>query len=223
MNQPPSRSLESEGLAFFGIVTASISHELKNVAAFINESAGLLHDLSVGAQAGRKPLDPARVMKLSADIVRNVERSVSILNRMNRFAHSVDEPKQTVDLFALCRDTMALAARAAVSRGIELIDELPNQTAPIPSFPFGLYRLLYQAIQIAVLDVQGKPSVHLSATLAPTLVRVQLRRDGSLMCTEEHRTRREAIEKLMQALGGCVRIDENMPDAMGVQLELPTS
>ena len=32
------------GLQFFGKMTASISHEIKNVMAIINESAGLLDD-----------------------------------------------------------------------------------------------------------------------------------------------------------------------------------
>jgi hypothetical protein len=32
------------GLQFFGKMTASISHEIKNVLAIINENAGLLED-----------------------------------------------------------------------------------------------------------------------------------------------------------------------------------
>ena len=35
------------GLQFFGKMTASISHEIKNVLAIINENAGLLEDLAL--------------------------------------------------------------------------------------------------------------------------------------------------------------------------------
>ena len=37
-------SIGGSGLQFFGKVSASISHELKNVLAIINENAGLLED-----------------------------------------------------------------------------------------------------------------------------------------------------------------------------------
>jgi len=47
-------------LKFFGKMTASISHELKNVLAIINENAGLLEDLCAMAEKGR-PVDPVRI------------------------------------------------------------------------------------------------------------------------------------------------------------------
>jgi hypothetical protein len=39
--------LGETGLQFFGKMSASISHEIKNVMAIINENAGLLEDLTV--------------------------------------------------------------------------------------------------------------------------------------------------------------------------------
>ena len=48
------------GLQFFGRISASISHELKNVLAIINENAGLLEDLTSMADRG-KPIDSARL------------------------------------------------------------------------------------------------------------------------------------------------------------------
>ena len=46
-----------DSLAFFGKVSASISHELKNVMAIISETAGLLGDLSAMAR-GVQPSTP---------------------------------------------------------------------------------------------------------------------------------------------------------------------
>ena len=48
-----------EGLRFFGTMTASISHELKNALSIINEGAGLLEDLAAMSARGMA-LDPAR-------------------------------------------------------------------------------------------------------------------------------------------------------------------
>jgi len=62
-----------EGLRFFGKISASISHELKNTFAVINENAGLLEDFSVMAEKGI-PMDPARLMKLGGTIRKQICR-----------------------------------------------------------------------------------------------------------------------------------------------------
>ena len=43
---PIMDSKEEAGLRFFGMMTASVSHEIKNVLAIINENAGLMSDLT---------------------------------------------------------------------------------------------------------------------------------------------------------------------------------
>jgi len=58
------RLLKDEGLAFFGAITASISHELNNVIAIIDQSAGLLNDLLAGAQYGR-PITNEKLERIS--------------------------------------------------------------------------------------------------------------------------------------------------------------
>ncbi len=59
MGQKPDIIAET-GLQFFGEMSASISHEIKNVLAIVNENAGLLEDLTLMADRG-KPIDPARL------------------------------------------------------------------------------------------------------------------------------------------------------------------
>ena len=48
---------QNDDLLFFGRIGASVSHELKNVLAVMNEQAGLLGDLACMAARGM-PLDP---------------------------------------------------------------------------------------------------------------------------------------------------------------------
>ena len=57
-----------EGFRFFGKMSASISHEIKNALAIINENAGLLEDLTLLAEQGR-PTDPERLKKLAGSII----------------------------------------------------------------------------------------------------------------------------------------------------------
>lgn len=195
------RAFEPEDLTFFGVITASISHELKNVSTIINESAGLLHDLSLGAESGRKPLDPARIKKMSSDIARNVERSVTILNRMNRFAHSVDEPRMDADLKSILQDTIDLAKRFCSVRGVELQTRLPSEPLAMKTYVFGMHRALFTAIQAIVLDVEGVLPADLSLVREANTAILRLRR-GVWVQSDDASARRESLRRLTTALGG---------------------
>jgi len=209
-----------EDLTFFGIITAGISHELKNVATIINESAGLLHDLSLGAEAGRRPLDPARTKKLAADIARNVDRSVATLNRMNRFAHSVDEPRRRADLRDILQDTLELAARFCSVRGVELQVSLPDQPVPVHTYVFGMHKALFTSLQILVLDGEGVLPARLSLSREGDTACVRMHR-GAWATGDEASDRRTSLERLMAELGGDVT--ENPDDAgrQGLVLHIP--
>ena len=93
-DRPP---MLSQKLEFFGAVSASISHELKNVLATIDGFSGLLEDLTLAAASGR-PLAPERLEKLGGRIKRQADRGAELVVRLNRFAHSVDEPWAAVDV-----------------------------------------------------------------------------------------------------------------------------
>ena len=84
------------GLQFFGQISASISHELKNVLGIINENAGLLEDLTFMADRG-VPLDPVRLKAMAESVKKQVGRANAIIGNMNRFAHSADRSYCTVD------------------------------------------------------------------------------------------------------------------------------
>ena len=58
---------DETALTFYSRVSASISHELKNSLAVINESAGFLEDIVLMTQKGR-PLDPNQLGALAGTI-----------------------------------------------------------------------------------------------------------------------------------------------------------
>ena len=110
------------GLDFFGNMTASISHELKNALAIVNENAGLLGDLALLMEKGR-PLSPERLVSLAGNIRRQVQRADDIIRRLNRFAHSAHEPAASTDLGEVLAFTVALADRLATMKGVALTVE----------------------------------------------------------------------------------------------------
>ena len=110
------RALAIEGVRFFGEMSASISHEIKNVLAIINENAGLLQDMVMMIEKGM-PLSPERLSGLAQSIIRQVNRGDRIVKGMNRFAHSADHPTETVDLGEVIQFISMLAARLIAMKG----------------------------------------------------------------------------------------------------------
>jgi C4-dicarboxylate-specific signal transduction histidine kinase len=137
----PSESVQREQLSYFASVSASISHELSNVLAVLNEDAGLLQDLAAMAAQGR-PLDPQQIGRLAATMLKQVRRGDDIVKRMNRFAHSVDREQAPVDLGALAGLVADLFGRSAAMRGVTI--EVHGSAAPITlnTQPFVLETLL---------------------------------------------------------------------------------
>lgn len=111
-----SQAMAAEGVRFFGEISASISHEIKNVLAIINENAGLLQDMVMMIEKGM-PLSPERLSGLARSIVRQVKRGDRIVKDMNRFAHSADHPSEIVDLGEVIHFICVLAARLIAMKG----------------------------------------------------------------------------------------------------------
>jgi len=105
------------GLQFFGKMTASISHEIKNVLAVINENAGLLEDFILLEEKG-VPLNPEKLKKISKKVMEQVKRADGIIQNMNRFAHSVDETVKTIDVIDTMELMIKLSARFSDMAGV---------------------------------------------------------------------------------------------------------
>jgi signal transduction histidine kinase len=141
-------------LKFFGKMAASISHELKNVLAIINENAGLLEDLCVMAERG-KPVDPGRIKTVAGKVIKQVHRGDEIIRRLNKYAHSVDELDCDVDANDILALVSGLSERIALMRGISLEpDQMPNPVI-INTNPFLLETLVWLFLDFA-MDAAGE-------------------------------------------------------------------
>ena len=120
---------EDKEVAFFGKITAGITHELKNVLAIIRESSGLMGDIiSISPEAVVKHQE-----KIQNSIVRikeQIERGVNITDRLNRFAHSTDEIIAKIDLQETIEQLITLAQRFARLKHVVLNTVPPDQEAP---------------------------------------------------------------------------------------------
>ncbi|MFH0945764.1 MAG: histidine kinase [Planctomycetota bacterium] len=144
----PADTTGDRALCFFGRITASISHELKNVLAIINENAGLMDDLAMLAVQGL-PVEPERLKTISERIGFQVRRADGILRNMNAFSHSVDDRVKTVDLGEVVSLVTALSARLAAMRGVTLAASPPDSSVPVTTSPFLLQNLIFHCIDFA--------------------------------------------------------------------------
>ena len=158
-------------IRFFGAMTASISHEIKNCLAIINEQAGLLSDMVRQSESGRA-LDPARLGRLAESVKRQITRTDGIIRSMNRFAHSVDMLRQPVDLCDLLPLAAALFRRMAERRNIQIELDLPASALTVNTSPFLLLSLLWLSLDRVMVNGSVPRILKLGAVQAADAARV---------------------------------------------------
>lgn len=130
------------GLQFFGKMIASISHEIKNVLAVINENAGLLEDFILMEEKG-VPLNPEKLKRISTKAKEQVKRADGIIQNMNRFAHSVDETVKTIDVIDTMELMIKLSARFSDMVGVSFTMGSHFDPVKIETNPFLLQNVIW--------------------------------------------------------------------------------
>jgi C4-dicarboxylate-specific signal transduction histidine kinase len=138
-----------QGLQFFGKMSATISHEINNSLAIINENAGLLQDFTLMADKGM-PLDPERLNSLAGKVIQQVRRAERIVKNMNRFAHSVDESLKSVNLGDVVELIVTLSGRLASMRGVRVEPKPVENPVTITTNTFLLENLIWLCLDFAM-------------------------------------------------------------------------
>ncbi|MDM8554866.1 hypothetical protein QUF75_09065 [Desulfococcaceae bacterium HSG7] len=145
------------GLRFFGKMSASISHEIKNVLAIINENAGLLKDYTLMAEKGLD-LNPHQVCAKAEKIMAQVARADEIMKKMNVLAHSIDEDRQQTNLDVIIKLMIALSDRMAAMKNIKLELSATSESVSIITAPFFLENLISLCLDF-ILNMADEGSV----------------------------------------------------------------
>ena len=142
------------GLRYFGMMTASISHEIKNVLAIINENAGLMGDLTQ-MMIKNGAVDLERIHSLTGRFGTQVTRADNIIRNLNQFAHSIEEPVKEIDLRESLELTVALSQRFSAMREVAIDLNLPDTSVNVKTNPFFLSNLIWLCIDY-MMDVAEK-------------------------------------------------------------------
>ncbi len=215
---PQWEIIGSEGFKFMGKMNASISHEIKNVLAIINENVGLLEDFTFMAEKGA-PLDLERLKKLVDKIQSQIQRADRIVKNMNTFAHSVDEPKGNVELGELLSFMTALIQRLAAMKELTFSVVPPPAPIIITTHPFLLENMIWLCLDFAMEMTGPGKTLHLSADAddqwaSITVSGIEGLRDN--FSPEIFPGKR--ANALMQVLGGRAVFDQNRGE---IVLSLP--
>lgn len=167
-----SRLLAVDGVRFFGEMSASVSHEIKNVLAIINENAGLLQDM-LAMNAKGIPLNPERLTRLAQSIERQVARGDGVVRNMNRFAHSADHPSETVDVHETIGFVIDLADRLIAMKGRP--PKIEAVTTPVTAVTnrFFLERLIWACLWQALEACAPEETISVVAEKTDAAVRIR--------------------------------------------------
>ncbi len=155
------KALSEKSLAFFGAVMASVSHELNNVIGIVDQSAGLLEDLLYVAREGQ-PVPEEKLKKIAERITTQTQRGIGLIKRMNRFAHSTDEPILEFDLNETVENLAELTRRKATLKKAELKVGYGDEPIKITGSPFLLQEVLYACIMQTLIDAEPGDNVSVS-------------------------------------------------------------
>jgi nitrogen fixation/metabolism regulation signal transduction histidine kinase len=151
MVRMPWETIAREGFQFFGKMSASISHEIKNALAIINESAGLLEDFSLLTEKGR-PIDPERLKRLAQSVARQVQRADGLIKNLNRFAHSADDASRIVDLAEMLELVVSLVQRLAAMREARVELVLPAHPVMVITNLFLLENIIWLGLEFLLTE-----------------------------------------------------------------------
>ncbi len=154
------QDFKTQSLAFFGAVTASVSHELNNVIAIINELTGLLDDMRYGAEQGQ-PIGPERLKNLHERLDRQVKRGEKIIKRLNKFAHSTDQPIIEFDFNLVLGNLVDLTQRLADMKMVKLVYNPEASPLQYTGNPFELQHIIFRCIRLLLDSAEKDSSISL--------------------------------------------------------------
>ncbi|MGD2068194.1 MAG: hypothetical protein PVI57_05870 [Gemmatimonadota bacterium] len=162
---------------FFARITASATHEVRNVLAIVKESAGLVQDLILLAGPGAEP-DRERVSAAIGRIEAQIRRGADLMSSLNRVSHGLDRDADRIELDAALRDVARLSERRARERkrGIVVLD--PSCVPAVTACPLQIYMALSRTVDWSLEQVPAGGVVRMVASGDDRVPAVRVEADG---------------------------------------------
>lgn len=155
-------AISGEGLRFFGGISASVSHEIRNKLAVINEKAGLVQDIALAMKTGR-PIDPDRLEVQAGKIKDQVSQANEIVGALSRLGHSTDATRARIDVADLVGLVVKLYGRKSSQAEITIDTSGLTDGVSVSSNPLLLECLVGACIDIALPRVDASRNMAISS------------------------------------------------------------
>jgi light-regulated signal transduction histidine kinase (bacteriophytochrome) len=197
---------QETGLQFFGKLSASVSHDLKNVLSIINEKAGLLEDFCHMARQGMA-IDMDRIDAVTAQVKGQVERADQIIRCFNRFAHSTDHPVAPMDLGESVATLVQLAQRLLAQMEVAADVQPAKTPVVIITRPLMAQELIWAGIQWVAGRLGAKKEITIATDRAGEGARVLIGPAANVPAGIDETTAAIATEEMTQALQAELSLD----------------
>ena len=211
------KQMYENSLAFFGAITASVTHELNNYIAIVDQTSGLLSDL-LDFSEGDIVLKRERLEKIVEKINRNTARSVNMLKQLNTFAHYVDHPNTEFEINAMVDNFYQLTQRFARMKKVELHFEKSAEIMNIISNPFIIQEILIYYFRILLENSLEDSEMKLALTIDSAMAMIELGMETGdiipMIGTNEY------IEMLLNKIRSEINIDQG-ESALSIKMKIP--
>jgi nitrogen fixation/metabolism regulation signal transduction histidine kinase len=149
-------------LAFFGKMTANLTHEFKNIMAIIQESAGLMEDIMAITPLSKEKYQE-RFNNSMVTIKNQLQRGMLLASRFNRFAHAPDHSVAEIDLGETIDHFCILTERFARLKHISLESGSHEKQVSLKTNPVFLYMALFYGLESCLSVLAENSAITVSA------------------------------------------------------------
>ncbi|MFW5908459.1 MAG: hypothetical protein ACOCR8_02365 [Desulfosalsimonas sp.] len=164
-------------LAFFGKMTANLTHEFKNILAIIQESAGLMEDIMAISPLAQEKYQE-RFNKSMATIKKQLQRGMELATRFNRFAHAPDHTNAEMDLGETIDHFCTLTERFARLKHISLEPVSAGRQISMTTNPVLLYMALFYGLDSCLNVLPANSEIRISLAEKNSKVAVEITCSG---------------------------------------------
>ncbi len=149
--------------AFFGEITASVTHELQNVLAIIKENSGLMEDILLMSRNSAPEL-AEKLQKSISSIKKQVYRGVNLTSELNGFSHTTDHVETQVNIYEILKRLIFLAGRITKLKGVEVTIEKCEKHPSILTNPMLFQIVVYRCIECLINISVPKTNISIEIT-----------------------------------------------------------
>jgi signal transduction histidine kinase len=145
-------------------MSASVSHEIRNKLAVINEKAGLVQDIAIAMRSGRA-IDPERLEIQASKIIHQIREANRIVGALNRLGHVVDATLARIEVTKLVGLVAELYGRKASQAEVTIETTGLADGVSVTTNPFLLVDLIGACIDAALPRVDGSRLLAIASEL----------------------------------------------------------